>query len=43
MGNAEIGVNIIIELIDEQGFTPAEKHAIIKGIIEIMEEEKCQK
>lgn len=43
MGNSEIGVNIIIELVDEQGFTPEEKNAIIKGILETMEEEKCQK
>ena len=43
MGNSEIGVKIIIELVDEQGFTPSEKHAIIKGILETMEEEKCRK
>ena len=43
MEKSEIGVKIIIELVDEQGFTPAEKRAIIKGILDTMEEEKCRK
>lgn len=43
MEKSELGVKIIIELVAEQGFTPEEKNAIIKGILETMEEEKCQK